>query len=204
MQAVIRMPDLAGHAPAHSAGSAAAREPAPAAPATPATQATQTPSAAAAPTGGSAQAVAQAPAQALTAAGTPAATTASAPKPTAGPATVRAAAVSPPVALAVAAPRSPFWPLLLAVLALLTVLGAQAWQAHAERLQLQAALDAQAPTLAQAARLRGSLDGLAADTQRLADSGNASARLVVDELRKRGITIHPGAGTAPSATAAPR
>jgi hypothetical protein len=41
-----------------------------------------------------------------------------------------------------------------------------------------------------AGRLRASLDGLAADTQRLADAGNASAALLVTELRKRGVTIN--------------
>ena len=45
-----------------------------------------------------------------------------------------------------------------------------------------------------AGKLRGLLDGLAADTQRLADRGNANAALRVTELSKRGITINPQAG----------
>jgi hypothetical protein len=31
---------------------------------------------------------------------------------------------------------------------------------------------------------------MAVETQKLADLGNANARLIVDELRKRGITIN--------------
>jgi hypothetical protein len=55
-----------------------------------------------------------------------------------------------------------------------------------------------------AGKLRASLDALAVDTQRLAEAGNPSAKLLVDELRKRGITINPAAPTtSPSKTAAP-
>ena len=48
-------------------------------------------------------------------------------------------------------------------------------------------------------KLRTSLDGLAADTQGLADCGNANAALLVTELKKRGITINPQAGAAAAA-----
>jgi len=45
----------------------------------------------------------------------------------------------------------------------------------------------------QAQKVRQTLDRLASETQRLADGGNANARLVVEELRKRGVTINrPG------------
>ena len=40
-------------------------------------------------------------------------------------------------------------------------------------------------------KLRDQLDGLARETQLLANKGNAGARLIVDELKKRGITINP-------------
>lgn len=40
-------------------------------------------------------------------------------------------------------------------------------------------------------KLRDQLDGIARETQLLANRGNSSARLIVDELRKRGITINP-------------
>ena len=53
-----------------------------------------------------------------------------------------------------------------------------------------------------AGKLRTSLDGLAADTQRLADRGNPTAALLVTELKKRGITINPQAGAGLGAAAA--
>jgi hypothetical protein len=99
--------------------------------------------------------------------------------------------------------RSAFLPLLLGLLALVAVLGHQAWQLDQDRRQLQAAHDGTAPRIEAATRLRRSLDLLAADTQRLADSGNAPARVLVEELRRRGITINTAAtatGTADTAT----
>jgi hypothetical protein len=38
-------------------------------------------------------------------------------------------------------------------------------------------------------KLRDQLDGIARETQLLANKGNAGAKLIVDELKKRGITI---------------
>ena len=50
-------------------------------------------------------------------------------------------------------------------------------------------------------KLRESLDKLAKDTRVLADRGNPGAKTIVDELRKRGITINLDAPTAaPGAT----
>lgn len=100
-------------------------------------------------------------------------------------------------ATAAAAGRSPFLPMLLAGLALLGWLGFQTYGLFTERESLAAAHTAQQQTVDNAGKLRTSLDALAADTQRIADAGNPSARLLVDELRKRGITIN-----APSAAAA--
>jgi hypothetical protein len=98
-----------------------------------------------------------------------------------------------PRSAAVAASASPFLPLLLSMLALAVWLGHQAWQLAADRQSLQAAHAAQQPTVDNAAKLRTSLDALAADTQRLADGGNPNAKLLVDELKKRGVTINPQA-----------
>ena len=53
-----------------------------------------------------------------------------------------------------------------------------------------------------AQRLRRSLDLLAADTQRLADGGNGNAKVLVEELKKRGITINAAATTTPAVPAA--
>ena len=100
-----------------------------------------------------------------------------------------------------AAPRSAFVPLLLGGLALLGWLAFQAQQQVAERQILQTAYASQQQTVDNAGKLRASLDTLAADTQRLADSGNANARALVEELKKRGVTIN-SANTPPAGAAA--
>ena len=104
-----------------------------------------------------------------------------------------AEAAAAPLSAAAGASASPFVPLLLSMLALVVWLGHQAWQLVADRQSLQAAHAAQQPTVDNAAKLRTSLDALAADTQRLADAGNPNAKLLVDELKKRGVTINPQA-----------
>jgi hypothetical protein len=102
----------------------------------------------------------------------------------------RTAANSRPAPV-VAQPAAPslFVPVLLATLALLGWLVFQTLQLAKEREALQSAFASQQQTVDNAAKLRASLDAVAADTQRLADSGNPNAKLLVDELRKRGITI---------------
>ena len=92
--------------------------------------------------------------------------------------------------------HSPFMPLLLGGMALLGTLAFQSYQMLNDRQALQTAHVNQQPTVDNAGKLRGSLDTLAADTQRLADAGNASARLLVEELKKRGVTINPSAASA--------
>ena len=91
--------------------------------------------------------------------------------------------------------RTAFVPLLLGLLAITAWMAHHAWLLEQDRLQLTAAQATLQPTVEKSAGLRQSLDRLAADTQRLADAGNGNARVLVDELRKRGITIN--AGTTP-------
>ncbi len=104
--------------------------------------------------------------------------------------------------------HSAFVPVLLGGLALLVVLGYQTFVLVAEREALNATHTGQQQTVDNAAKLRNSLDLLAADTQRLADVGNPNAGLLVAELRKRGISINPqavaGAGAGATAASAPR
>ena len=102
-------------------------------------------------------------------------------------------------AMPAAQPRSAFVPVLLFGLAVLALLVWQTWVLVSERGALNTAFAAQQQTVDNAGKLRTSLDGLAADTQRLADRGNANAALLVTELKKRGITINPAAaaGSAP-------
>lgn len=100
-----------------------------------------------------------------------------------------------------AATHSAFVPLLLGTLALLGWLGFQTQQLFNERQALQIGYASQQQTVDNAGKLRASLDALAADTQRMADAGNPNAKLLVDELRKRGITIN--AASASSSTSVP-
>ena len=121
----------------------------------------------------------------------------------------RAEAKAPPRAAkapsAPPAPHSAFLPLLLGLLALLSWLCFQAWMLGSERSALQAAHQGQQQTVENAGKLRASLDGLAADTKALADTGNANAALLVAELKKRGITINANTAPTPAAAApAPR
>ena len=88
--------------------------------------------------------------------------------------------------------HSPFVPLLLMGLALLGWTAFETLQLARDRLGLDNVLAAQAPQIAQAQRLRASLSALASDTQQLANTGDPGAQLIVNQLNKRGITIHPG------------
>ena len=98
--------------------------------------------------------------------------------------------------------HSAFAPVLFFGLAVLTVLGWQTWVLATERSSLNTTYEGQQQTVDNAGKLRASLDGLAADTQRLADRGNGNAALLVTELKKRGITINPQAAAAAAAAAA--
>jgi hypothetical protein len=88
---------------------------------------------------------------------------------------------------------TPFVPLLLLLIGLLVWSGAQMSQLFSERSTLRTMLSNQATPFAASQKLRVQLDAIASGTQRLADQGNQNARLVVEELRKRGITINPAA-----------
>ena len=85
--------------------------------------------------------------------------------------------------------HGPFLPLLLGLLALAGWSLFQAVQLARERSELKSAVAAQEPQVVQSQKLRAALDSIATQTQRLADGGNADAALIVEELRKRGVTI---------------
>jgi hypothetical protein len=102
------------------------------------------------------------------------------------------------------APASAFVPVLLCALTLLVWFAFQAVLLLGDRDALQATRQAQQATVDNAGKLRASLDSLAVDTQSMADGGNPSAKLLIDELHKHGITINPTApATRPAKTAAP-
>src|SRR5450755_1569688 len=85
--------------------------------------------------------------------------------------------------------RAVFVPWLLLALALVVWLGFQTYQLVSERQQLKLLRVGQDANLDAANKVRGSLDAVATSTAKLASEGNANARVIVEELRKRGITI---------------
>lgn len=87
-----------------------------------------------------------------------------------------------------------FLPVLLVIVALLVWFGFQTVQLVVERSQVETLHTNQTPVFQNAQRMRRQLDTLAAGTQRLADGGNANAKVITDALRQRGITINPEAG----------
>ena len=84
-----------------------------------------------------------------------------------------------------------FVPTLLLSLAIVTWLGLQGVQLLREREQLAQAQASLQPQEVAAAKLRASLDTVATSTAKLATDGNAGAQTIVEELRKRGVTINP-------------
>ena len=97
-----------------------------------------------------------------------------------------------------------FVPLLLLSLAIVSWFAFQSYQLFRERSQLIAVYGAQQVQVDGAAKTRAAVDALAASTQRLANDGDVNARVVVDELRKRGVTINPNPVPTPAATPAAR
>ncbi|MEO8937973.1 MAG: hypothetical protein ABI277_14915 [Burkholderiaceae bacterium] len=98
---------------------------------------------------------------------------------------------------------SAFLPILIIGLVLIAWFAFQATQLRMERDAMREAITNQDKAVADSKKLRDSLDAIARGTARLADGGNANARLIVDELKKRGITISPDQPTSGSAMDAP-
>jgi hypothetical protein len=97
-----------------------------------------------------------------------------------------------------AAGHTLFVPSLLVSLSLLTWLGFQTYQLVAERVQLNAMHAAQDTTVETATKVRSSLDQLASRTAKLDLEGNPNAHVIVEELKKRGVTINPDAASKPN------
>ena len=96
-----------------------------------------------------------------------------------------------PVARPAAGVASPFVPLLMFALTITVWFAFQTVHLWRERETLATARSAQEKSVEDARKMRTTLDQLARGTAVLADKGNANAKLVVDELRRRGITINP-------------
>ena len=87
--------------------------------------------------------------------------------------------------------RSYFIPVLLIAIALVVWTGFQTTQLLRERKYLRVVLTSQSPTVEQSQKLRAQLDSIAKETLQLANQGNSNAKIIVEELRKRGVTINP-------------
>ena len=90
-----------------------------------------------------------------------------------------------------------FVPILLLALAFVGWLAFQATQQITERRQLGLAQTSLEPQEQAATKLRAALDALALSTAKLAADGNANARVIVEELRKRGVTINSDGASKP-------
>jgi hypothetical protein len=90
-----------------------------------------------------------------------------------------------------------FVPLALLAVAIFLWVGFQTTQLIREREGLQTLRQGQEAQVQSSQKLRASLDAIASGTAKLAEQGNPSARLIVDELRKRGVTIKPNAPATP-------
>jgi len=88
---------------------------------------------------------------------------------------------------------SPFLPLLLLVLAGVAWPAFQCYQLINEKQALATVHTNQNKPFEDSGKLRNSLDGIARDTALLASKGNPGAKLIVDELARRGVTINPSA-----------
>lgn len=97
--------------------------------------------------------------------------------------------MSAPLTAANAANRSVFVPFLVLAAAFVIWTGFQSANLMREHDGLTTAHQGQTTQLAEAAKLRASLDSVASETRKLADAGNPDAKLIVDELKKRGVTI---------------
>ena len=86
---------------------------------------------------------------------------------------------------------SSFLPILMMGLVLLGWFCFQASQLRIERDAITAAITNQEKPVGESRKLRDSFYAIAHGAEVLADSGNPNARLVVDALKKRGITITP-------------
>jgi hypothetical protein len=88
---------------------------------------------------------------------------------------------------------SPFLPLLLLVVGAVAWPAFQFYQMVNEKQALATVFENQTRQFEDSGKLRGSLEGLARETAQLAAKGNPSARLLVDQLARRGVNINPGA-----------
>ncbi|MDP2605113.1 MAG: hypothetical protein Q8S00_21425 [Deltaproteobacteria bacterium] len=81
--------------------------------------------------------------------------------------------------------------IIITLAALLLWFGFQSVQLWRERGNLSAVKASQETALQESEKIRLQFQGLMAKTSELANQGNAGAKLIVDELQKRGIGVPP-------------
>jgi hypothetical protein len=89
--------------------------------------------------------------------------------------------------------HGPFLPLLLLGVAAIAWPAFQCYQLVNEKQALATVFGNQAKPFEDSGKLRSSLDGLIRETALLAGKGHAGAKLIVDELARRGVTVSPDA-----------
>ncbi len=82
-------------------------------------------------------------------------------------------------------------PLLLIVVAFFLITAFQTERLVQEHSSLATLRTEQETNLEQAARIRARFQMLASETAKLAQSGNANAKAVLDQLQAQGITVRP-------------
>ena len=86
---------------------------------------------------------------------------------------------------------SPFLPLLLIAATLLILTIFQSTQLIRERSALNQVKINQDNPIQESQKVRSQLESIAKKTAQLAEQGNPNARLIVEELKKSGVTINP-------------
>ena len=90
-------------------------------------------------------------------------------------------------------PANLFLPLALVVITLFVWAGFQTFQLARDREALHTVRAGQESKIQSATKVRAQLDTLTRKTAELAAQGNAGAKLIVEELRKSGVTFPPSA-----------
>ncbi len=94
--------------------------------------------------------------------------------------------------------KTPFPALLVLAVAVLLWMAYQAYALMGERENLMTAAAQISPQMEAATKVRASIDNIATGVKRLSESGNANARVIVDELARRGVTINPNPSQLPA------
>jgi ABC-type transporter Mla subunit MlaD len=89
--------------------------------------------------------------------------------------------------------HSPFVPLMVLASAFAIWAAFETGQLIIEQRNLSALRESQETAMQNSQKLRVALDRLVRETTKLADEGNPNAKLLVEELRKHGVTLSAGA-----------